>query len=142
MPVITEEVDEPHKNTGLWPLLSLNGSDASLQGFEEWREGDLQAAEGTRLSPNLCQDGVCSGEERLTDGGVDWPNFPEWKAKPNKLRAHYEVLARVEGGQAIPRGSCRCSRSRPTRPRQSVLTGNVTMSKTEIVHPPPVYFNL
>jgi hypothetical protein len=102
MPVITEEVDEPHKNTGLWPLLSLNGSDASLQGFEEWREGDLQAAEGTRLSSNLCQDGVCSGEERLTDGGVDWPNFPEWKTKPNKLRAHYEVLARVEGGQAIP----------------------------------------
>jgi hypothetical protein len=41
-------------------------------------------------------------EKRLTDGEVDWSNFPEWKTKPNKLRAHYGVLARVEGGQAIP----------------------------------------
>jgi hypothetical protein len=67
MPVITDEADEPHKNTGLWPLLSLNGSDASLQGFEELLASVLGkkgfAAEGTRLSPNLCQDGVCSGEE-------------------------------------------------------------------------------
>jgi hypothetical protein len=82
-------------------------------------------------------------EKRLTDGEVDWSNFPEWKTKPNKLRAHYGVLARVEGGQAIPE---RIAQVQPFRGNEatseSVLTGNVTTSKTEIVHPPPVYFTV
>lgn len=82
-------------------------------------------------------------EKRIADGGVNWSNFPEWKTKPKKLRAHYEVLARVEGGQAIPE---RIAQVQPFQVdeamSESVLTGNVTRSKMEEVHPPPVYFTL
>ncbi|TVU35000.1 hypothetical protein EJB05_16862 [Eragrostis curvula] len=151
IPSVTEDEDEPH-NTGLWPLLSLNGSDASLQGFEELLAsvlGKKAGEKGTfkllkaRASAQTYVKMAFAVEKRLADGDVDWSKFPEWKTKPNKLRAHYEVLARVEGGQAIPE---RIAQVQPFQADEatspSVLTGNVTMSKQEIVHPPPVYFTL
>jgi hypothetical protein len=152
IPVVTEDEDVLPDNTGLWPLLSLNGSDASLQGFEELLAsvlGKKGGEKGTfkllkaRASAQTYVKMAFAVEKRLTDGEVDWSNFPEWKTRPKKLRAHYEVLARVEGGQAIPE---RIAHVRPFQAdevtSESVLTGNVTMSKTEIVHPPPVYFTL
>ncbi|KAG2600983.1 hypothetical protein PVAP13_5KG562100 [Panicum virgatum] len=127
IPAATEDGDES-PNTELWPLLSLNGSDGSLQGFEELLASVL---------------GKKAVEKKLAEGEVNWSNFPEWKTKPKKLRAHYEVLARVEGGQAIPE---RIAQVQPFQAdeatAESVLTGNVTRSKMEIIHPPPVYFTL
>jgi hypothetical protein len=82
-------------------------------------------------------------EKSLADGDVNWSNFPDWKTKPKKLRAHYEVLARVERGQAIPE---RIAQVQPFQVQEamseSMLTGNVSRSKMEAVNPPPVYFTL
>ncbi|XP_062222487.1 protein TUNICAMYCIN INDUCED 1-like [Phragmites australis] len=151
IPAVTDDEHEPH-NTGLWPLLSLNGSDGSLQGFEELlasvlgkkagEKGTFKLLKG-RASAQTYVKMAFTVEKRLTEGEVNWSDFPEWKTKPKKLRAHYEVLARVEGGQAIPE---RIAQVQPFQAEEatseSVLTGNVTRSKMEMVHPPPVYFTL
>jgi hypothetical protein len=151
VPAATEDGDES-PNTELWPLLSLNGSDGSLQGFEELLAsvlGKKAGEKGTfkllkaRASAQTYVKMAFAVEKKLAEGEVNWSNFPEWKTKPKKLRAHYEVLARVEGGQAIPE---RIAQVQPFQAgeatAESVLTGNVTRSKMEIIHPPPVYFTL
>jgi len=151
IPAATEDGDES-PNTELWPLLSLNGSDGSLQGFEELLAsvlGKKAGEKGTfkllkaRASAQTYVKMAFAVEKKLAEGEVNWSNFPEWKTKPKKLRAHYEVLARVEGGQAIPE---RIAQVQPFQAdeatAESVLTGNVTRSKMEIIHPPPVYFTL
>ncbi|XP_066309737.1 protein TUNICAMYCIN INDUCED 1-like [Miscanthus floridulus] len=151
IPAIAEDEDEPH-NSGLWPLLSLNGSDGSLQGFEELLAsvlGKKAGEKGTfkllkaRASAQTYVKMAFAVEKKLAEGEVNWSNIPEWKTKPKRLRAHYEVLARVEEGQAIPE---RIAQVQPFQAdeamSESVLTGNVTRSKMEIVHPPPVYFTL
>lgn len=151
IPAITEDEDEPH-NPGLWPLLSLNGSDGSLQGFEELLAsvlGKKAGEKGTfkllkaRASAQTYVKMAFTVEKKLAEGDVNWSNIPEWKTKPKRMRAHYEVLARVEEGQAIPE---RIAQVQPFQANEamseSVLTGNVSRSKMEIVHPPPVYFTL
>jgi hypothetical protein len=151
IPAITEDEDEPH-NPGLWPLLSLNGSDGSLQGFEELLAsvlGKKAGEKGTfkllkaRASAQTYVKMAFTVEKKLAEGEVNWSNIPEWKTKPKRMRAHYEVLARVEEGQAIPE---RIAQVQPFQANEamseSVLTGNVSRSKMEIVHPPPVYFTL
>lgn len=151
IPAVTDDEDESH-SSGLWPLMSLNGSDGSLHGFEELLASVLRKKAGEKGTFKLlkarasAQTYVKMGfavDKRLAEGDVDWSNFPEWKTKPKKLRAHYEVLARVEGGQAIPE---RIAQVQPFQVdeamSESVLTGNVTRSKMEEVHPPPVYFAL
>nr|XP_025877048.1 uncharacterized protein LOC4325501 isoform X2 [Oryza sativa Japonica Group] len=152
IPAVTDDDGDGSHAAGLWPLLSLNGSDGSLQGFEELLASVLGKKAGEKGTFKLlkarasAQTYVKMGfavEKRIADGEVNWSNFPEWKTKPKKLRAHYEVLARVEGGQAIPE---RIAQVQPFEAdeamSESVLTGNVSMSKTEVVHPPPVYFTL
>uniref|UniRef100_A0A0A9CSG5 Tunicamycin induced 1 n=1 Tax=Arundo donax TaxID=35708 RepID=A0A0A9CSG5_ARUDO len=154
IPAVSDNEEEPHNthNTGLWPLLSLNGSDGSLQGFEELLAsvlGKKAGKKGTfkllkaRASAQTYIKMAFAAEKKIAEGEVNWSNFPEWKTKPKKLIAHYEVLARVEGGQAIPE---RIAQVQPFQVHEatseSVLTGNVTRSKMEIVHPPPVYFTL
>jgi hypothetical protein len=151
IPAVAEDEDEPH-NTALWPLLSLNGSDGSLQGFEDLLASVLGKKAGENGTFKLLKARAAAQtyvkmafavEKKLVEAEADWSNFPEWKTKPKKLRAHYEVLARVEGGQAIPE---RIAQVQPFQAdeamSESVLTGNVTRSKIEIVHPPPVYFAL
>ena len=151
IPAVTDEEDEPH-NTGLWPLLSLNASDGSLQGLEELLAsvlGKKAGAKGTLKLLNArasAQTYVKMGftvEKRIADGEVNWSNMPDWKTKPKKMRAHYEVLARVERGQAIPE---RIAQIQPFQVEEamseSMITGNVSRSKMESVNPPPVFFTL
>jgi hypothetical protein len=151
IPAVTDDEDEPH-NTGLWPLLSLNASDGSLQGLEDLLASFLGKEAGEKGTFKLlnaraaAQTYVKMGftvEKSLADGDVNWSNFPDWKTKPKKLRAHYEVLARVERGQAIPE---RIAQVQPFQVQEamseSMLTGNVSRSKMEAVNPPPVYFTL
>ncbi|XP_006644768.1 uncharacterized protein LOC102711202 [Oryza brachyantha] len=157
IPAVTDDDEEEasSRGGGLWPVLSLNGTDGSLRGVEELLAsvlGKKAAGEGEKGTFRLvrarasAQTYVKMGfavEKRIADGEVSWSGFPEWKTKPQKVRAHYEVLARVEGGQAIPE---RIAQVQPFEAdeamAESVLTGNVSMSKTEVVHPPPVYFSL
>lgn len=151
IPAVTEDEDESH-STGLWPLLSLNGSDSSLQGLEELLASVLGKKAGEKGTFKLlnarasAQTYVKMGftvEKSIADGEVNWSDFPEWKTKPKKLRAHYEVLARVERGQAIPE---RIAQVQPFQVdeamSESMLNGNVSRSKVEVVNPPPVYFTL
>ncbi|VAH64336.1 unnamed protein product [Triticum turgidum subsp. durum] len=151
IPAVTDDEDES-PSPGLWPFLSLNASDGSLQGLEELLAkvlGKKAGEKGTFKLVNArasAQTYVKMGftvEKRIADGEVNWSNLPEWKTKPNKLRAHYEVLARVERGQAIPE---RIARVQPFQVdeamSESMLTGNVSRSKMEVVNPPPVYFTL
>ncbi|CAM0882890.1 unnamed protein product [Alopecurus aequalis] len=151
IPAVTDEEDEPH-STGLWPLLSLNASDGSLQGLEELLASFLGKKAGEKGTLKLlnarasAQTYVKMGftvEKRIADGEVNWSNMPEWKTKPKKLTAHYEVLARVERGQAIPE---RIAQVQPFHVEEamseSMLTGNVSRSKMEAINPPPVFFSL
>lgn len=151
IPAVTDDEDES-PSPGLWPFLSLNASDGSLQGLEELLAkvlGKKAGEKGTFKLVNArasAQTYVKMGftvEKRIADGEVNWSNLPEWKTKPKKLRAHYEVLARVERGQAIPE---RIAQVQPFQVdeamSESMLTGNVSRSKMEVVNPPPVYFTL
>lgn len=151
IPAATDDEDEPH-NTGMWPLLSLNASDGSLQGLEDLLASVLAKKAGEKGTFKLlnaraaAQTYVKMGftvEKSVADGEVNWSNLPEWKTKPKKLRAHYEVLARVERGQAIPE---RIAQVQPFHAEEamseSMLTGNVSRSKVEAVNPPPIYFSL
>uniref|UniRef100_A0ACD5W102 Uncharacterized protein n=1 Tax=Avena sativa TaxID=4498 RepID=A0ACD5W102_AVESA len=151
IPAVTDDEDEPH-NAGFWPLLSLNASDGSLQGLEDLLASVLGKKAGEKGTFKLlnaraaAQTYVKMGftvEKSVADGEVNWSNLPEWKTKPKKLRAHYEVLARVERGQAIPE---RIAQVQPfyaeEATSESMLTGNVSRSKMEVVNPPPVYFTL
>ncbi|XP_044977171.1 uncharacterized protein LOC123444506 [Hordeum vulgare subsp. vulgare] len=151
IPAATDDEDES-PSPGLWPFLSLNASDGSLQGLEELLAkvlGKKAGEKGTFKLVNArasAQTYVKMGftvEKQIADGEVNWSDLPEWRTKPKKLRAHYEVLARVERGQAIPE---RIAQVQPFQVdeamSESMLTGNVSRSKMEVVNPPPVYFTL
>jgi len=151
MPDVTEDVDDSPST--LWPLTSLNGSNANLRGFEELlasvlgkkgsEEGSFRLVKAEVSARTYVKMGF-DVEKNLLDGEFDWSRFPEWKTKPEKARAHYEVLARVEdNGKVIPE---RIAEIQPFQAQESfedsLLTGNVTMSHVPIVHPPPNYFTL
>ncbi|KAF9615023.1 hypothetical protein IFM89_021594 [Coptis chinensis] len=36
------------------------------------------------------------------DGLVDWKGFPDWKTKPESIKMHFELLARVDGEMILP----------------------------------------
>lgn len=84
------------------------------------------------------------GVEKLKEGdGHVFEGFPEWRTKPETVRMHFEVLAKVDGDKVVPE---RVVQVNPVEVEDSVapnvLTGNVTMSKVPIVHPPPNPFTL
>lgn len=137
----------------LWPLTSLNGSNANLRGFEELlasvlgkkgaEQGSFRLLKGQVSAQTYVKMGF-SVEKKLLDNDVDWSHFPEWKTKPEKASAHFEVLAQVEeGGKVVPE---RIAEVQPFQTVESVepslQSGNVSMSKVEVVYPPPDYFVL
>ena len=143
----------PTKFTALWPLASLNGSNANLLGFEKLLTSVLGPKANKKGSFRLLKADVSAqtfvrigfqAEKKLKEGdGISLEGFPEWRTKPETARMHFEVLAKVDGDEVIP------ERVMPVNPvvvedtvAPSVLTGNVTMSKTPLVHPPPNPFTL
>lgn len=139
--------------SNLWPLTSLNGSNANLRGFEELLASILGKEKKERGSFRLVKAEVSartyvkmgfSVEKRLLDGQVDWSEFPEWKTKPEKTSVHFEVIARVEdNGKVTPE---RIAEVQPVVVQDTVLpsvqTVNVTMSQIPLVYPPPEFFTL
>lgn len=144
---------EDKESMTFWPLTSVNGSDANLRGFEELLASVLGKKGTEKGSFKLVKAQVSAQtyvkmafevEKRLLEGDVDWSKFPEWRTKPKKATAHYEVLARVEeGGKVVPE---RIAEVHPFRADEgvapSVQTGNVSMSRVEFAYPPPDYFVL
>ncbi|CAL9043546.1 unnamed protein product [Musa banksii] len=154
VPEPSDEVDGSRRTT-LWPLTSLNGSDPSLHGFEELlalvlgkkgsEEGSFRLVKAQVSAQTYVKMGFAV-EKKLLDreGEVDWSVFPAWKTKPEKAIMHFEVLARVEdNGRVVPE---RIAEIQPFEIQESIIdslqTGNTSMSKAQIVHPPPMYFTL
>ncbi|KAE9448415.1 hypothetical protein C3L33_19686, partial [Rhododendron williamsianum] len=106
----------------------------------------------TRKALSSCEGDVSArtfvkmgfGVEKLKEGdGHEFEGFPEWRTKPETVRMHFEVLAKVDGDKVVPE---RVVQVNPVEVEDSVapnvLSGNVTMSKVPIVHPPPNPFTL
>ncbi|KAL5561110.1 hypothetical protein UlMin_030857 [Ulmus minor] len=139
--------------TTMWPLVSINGSNSNLLGFETLLASVLGPKSNNKGSFKLLKADVSAQtfvkigfavEKKLKEGdGVELKGFPEWRTKPETVKMHFEVLAKVDGDKVVP------ERIIPVKPlivedtsAPSVLSGNITMSKTPIVHPPSVPFTL
>ncbi|XP_020234007.1 uncharacterized protein LOC109814077 [Cajanus cajan] len=141
----------PTQFTTLWPLASLNGSNANLLGFEKLLHTVLGAKADKKGSFRLLKADVSAqtyvkigfqAEKRIKEGELDG-YFPVWRTKPETVTTHFEVLAKVDGDKVIP------EKVMPVQPVIAVdnvapemLSGNVSMSKTPVVHPPPNPFYL
>ena len=137
----------------LWPLTSLNGSNANLLGFEKLLASVLGPKANKKGSFKLLKADVSAqtfvkigfqAEKKLKEGdGFSLQGYPEWRTKPETVKMHFEVLAKVDGDKVIP------ERILPVTPvivedtvAPNLLTGNVTMSKMPIVQPAPDPFAL
>ncbi|GAU34477.1 hypothetical protein TSUD_387890 [Trifolium subterraneum] len=143
----------PTHFTALWPLASLNGSNANLLGFERLLSTVLGPKANEKGSFKLLKADVSAqtfvkigfqAEKKLKEGdGVSFEGFPEWRTKPETVRLHFEVLAKVDGDKVIPE---RVMQVNPVAMEDSValnvLINNGTMSKMPIVQPPPIPFAL
>ncbi|CAK9151240.1 unnamed protein product [Ilex paraguariensis] len=143
----------PDRFTAFWPLASINGSNSNLLGFEALLSSVLGPKANKEGSFKLLKADVSAQtsvkigfgvEKKLKEGdGFDWEGFPEWRTKPESMRMHFEVLAKVEGDKVVPE---RVMQVNPVIVEDTVspnmLLGNMTMSTTPIVHPPPNPFML
>ncbi|XWS40333.1 hypothetical protein CRYUN_Cryun18bG0131900 [Craigia yunnanensis] len=137
----------------MWPLASINGSNANLVGFETLISSVLGPKANKKGSFKLLKADVSAQtfvkigfeiEKKLKEGnGFDLEGFPEWRTKPETVRMHFEVLAKVDGEKVIPE---RVVQVNPVIVEDTVapnvLTGNITMSTTPVVHPPSNPFTL
>ncbi|XP_062082462.1 protein TUNICAMYCIN INDUCED 1 [Humulus lupulus] len=143
----------PSQFTTLWPLVSINGSNSNVVGFETLLASVLGSKANKKGSFKLLKADVSSqtylkigfaAEKKLKEGdGAEWEGFPEWRTKPETVKMHFEVLAKVDGDKVVP------ERIVPVKPvvvedtvAPNVLSGNMTMSKTPIIYPPPDPFTL
>ncbi|XP_054777459.1 protein TUNICAMYCIN INDUCED 1 [Prosopis cineraria] len=143
----------PTQFTTMWPVASINGSNPNLLGFEALLSSVLGPKANKKGSFKLLKADVSAqtfvkigfqAEKRLKEGDEDvFKDFPEWRTKPETVRMHFEVLAKVDGDRVIP------ERVTPVNPvivedtvAPSVLTGNVTMSKVPIIDAPSNPFTL
>lgn len=144
----------PNQFATMWPITSVNGSNANLLGFETLLSSVLGPKANKQGSFKLLKADVSAQtfvkigfgvEKKLkeSDPMVDFSGIPEWRTKPDNVRMHFEVLAKIDGDKVVPE---RVMQINPVVIEDivepSVLTGNVTMSKTPIVHPPPNPFTL
>ncbi|OMO66099.1 hypothetical protein CCACVL1_21298 [Corchorus capsularis] len=80
-------------------------------------------------------------ERKLKEGDLE--GFPEWRTKPETVRMHFEVLAKVDGHKVIPERVMQVNLvviDDSVAP--NLLTGNITMSTTPVVHPPSNPFTM
>lgn len=142
----------PKYFTTVWPLASINGSNPNLLAFESLLSNVLGPKANKKGSFKLLKADVSAQtflkigfgvEKKVKEGdGVDWKDFPAWRTKPETVRMHFEVLAKVDGDKIVP------ERIVPLNPvvedsvAPSALFGNVSMSTTPIVQPPPILFTL
>ncbi|KAI4375922.1 hypothetical protein MLD38_013736 [Melastoma candidum] len=139
----------------MWPVASVNGSNSNLLGFEALLTSVLGKKVNEKGSFRLLKADVSAQtyvkigfgvEKKLKEGeeaGFGFENYPEWRTKPESVRMHFEVLAKVDGEKIVP------ERVVPVEPvviedtvAPSVLMNNVTMSSTPIVQPQSSPFTL
>lgn len=143
----------PDSFATLWPLTSINGSNSNLLGFEAllssvlgskaYKKGSFKLTKADVSAQTFVKIGF-EVEKKLQEAdGLDSSSFPEWRTKPESVRMHFEVLGKIDGDKVVPE---RVMQVDPVGIEHSVdpqlLTGNATMSKTPIIHPPPNPFTL
>ncbi|KAJ3696157.1 hypothetical protein LUZ60_001534 [Juncus effusus] len=150
------DLDEsgPATSSTLWPLTSVNGSNVNLRGFEELLASVLGKEGEKKGSFKLVKAQVSAQtylkmsfevEKRYIEADFKGAEFPEWKSRPEKGKAYFEVLVRVEeGGKVVPERIAQVQRPFEVQDTvvESMVSGNVSVSKVETVHPVPVYFTL
>lgn len=146
----------PDHFTTLWPVTSVNGSNSNLLGLERLLESVLGSKANKEGSFKLLKADVSAhtfvkigfGVERKLTGDLSgWEGqlgqLPEWRTKPETMRMHFEVLAKVDGNKFVPE---RVMQVNPVPIEHtiapSVATGNTTMSKVPVVYPPVSPFTL
>ncbi|KAI4318447.1 hypothetical protein MLD38_032148 [Melastoma candidum] len=138
----------------MWPVASVNASNSNLRGFEALLTSVLGPKANEKGSFRLLKADVSAQtyvkigfgvEKKLKEGeaGVGTESYPKWRTKPESVRVHFEVLAKVDGEKIVP------ERVIPVQPvviedtvAPAVLTKNVSMSSMPIVHAPSSPFTL
>ncbi|KAL9371201.1 hypothetical protein Peur_036341 [Populus x canadensis] len=143
----------PKHFTTMWPFVSVNGSNSNLVGFEKLLASVLGSRANKKGSFKLLKADVSAQtflkigfgvEKLLKEGdGLDLEAVPWWRTKPESVRMHFEVLAKVDGQKVVPE---RVVQVNPVIIEDTVaphlLTGNVSMSRTPVVHPPSNPFTI
>ncbi|KAF5731886.1 hypothetical protein HS088_TW18G00572 [Tripterygium wilfordii] len=142
----------PNQFTAMWPLTSINGSSSNLIGLEALLSSVLGPKAHEKGSFRLLKADVSAQtfvkigfgvEKKLREGDIDLEGFPEWRTKPETVRMHFEVLAKVDGEKVVPE---RVMQINPVVVEDTVapnvLSGNISMSNTPIIYPPPNPFTL
>ncbi|CAO2815831.1 unnamed protein product [Amaranthus hypochondriacus] len=143
----------PEQFTTLWPITSLNGSHSNLLGLERLLSSVLGPKANKKGTFRLLKADVSAQkylkigfkvEKQLREGDrANLEELPEWRTKPDKVKLHFEALAKVEGDKVVPE---KITQIQPViieeSVDQSLLLGNVTMSKLPIVYPPSNPFTL
>lgn len=138
--------------TTLWPVTSINGSNQNLLGFEALLSSVLGSKANKKGTFKLLKADVSARtfvkigfglEKKLNGDEFNFEGFPAWRTKPEYIKMHFEVLAKVEGDKVVPEKIMQVD---PVLVEDTVapnvLLGNVSMSKIPIFHPPPSPFTL
>ncbi|XP_010547643.1 PREDICTED: uncharacterized protein LOC104819322 [Tarenaya hassleriana] len=139
-----------HFTTTMWPIASINGSNPNLRGFEKLltsvlgpkaqKEGTFKLLKADVSAQTFLKIGF-GVEKNLKEGDLE--GIPEWRTKPEKMRMHFEVLAKVEGEKVTPESVTQVEPvALEDTVARNVVMGNATMSKLPIIQPPPSPFTL
>ncbi|EOA13403.1 hypothetical protein CARUB_v10026460mg [Capsella rubella] len=142
----------PREFTTMWPITSINGSNANLLGFEKLltsvlgpkalEKGSFKVLKANVAAQTFMKIGF-GVEKKLKEADLEGLSFPEWRTKPETMKMHFEVLAKVDGEKVIPENVMRVDPiPMEDTIAQNVIAGNVTMSKLPITQPPSSPFTL
>ncbi|KAH6811741.1 tunicamycin induced protein [Perilla frutescens var. frutescens] len=143
----------PDRFSTLWPITSIDGSNSNLVGFETLllsvlgpkasKEGSFKLLKADVSAQTFVKMGFVVEKKKQEGDGFDIPGFPAWRTKPESVRMHFEVLAKVDGNKVVPE---RIVQIEPVTGEDTVAenlaTGNTSMSKVPIVNQPPTPFAL
>ncbi|KAH6767010.1 tunicamycin induced protein [Perilla frutescens var. hirtella] len=143
----------PDRFSTLWPITSIDGSNSNLVGFETLllsvlgpkasKEGSFKLLKVDVSAQTFVKMGFVVEKKKQEGDGFDIPGFPAWRTKPESVRMHFEVLAKVDGNKVVPE---RIVQIEPVTGEDTVAenlaTGNTSMSKVPIVNQPPTPFAL
>lgn len=141
----------PKHFTTMWPIASVNGSNPNLLGFEKLLSSVLGPKANEKGSFKLLKADVSAQtfvkigfgvEKKLKEGDVK--DFPEWRTKPETVKMHFEVLAKVDGEKVIPETVMQVDPVivEDTVAPNVMLLENRTMTQTPVIYPPLSPFTL
>ncbi|XP_076904152.1 protein TUNICAMYCIN INDUCED 1-like [Bidens hawaiensis] len=142
----------PDRFTTFWPVTSVNGSHSNLLGLEKLLGSVLGSKASKKGSFKLLKADVSAHtfvkmgfkvERKLTGDISEFGQLPEWRTKPESIKMHFEVLAKVDGDKFVPEKVLQVNPvpiEHTVAP--SVVTVNTTMSKVPVVYTPFSPFDL